>query len=167
MGFILGFIHWCVALGLMVFLLPFATLVAIFLLLAALIPAIVARNKGKSFALWYAYGINLWIVAVIHALVIPGKPQTVIIEHRNAPETATHPTAQIDDQAVLAALNLTTDQPANPAALQPGQSMEWRGVPVRNETGALQVKAGGQWRVVADQTALDSALDSAGAAPKT
>jgi hypothetical protein len=46
------------------------------LILAAflgLIPAAIARGKGKSFLLWWLYGWMLFIVALPHALLM-GKP---------------------------------------------------------------------------------------------
>lgn len=36
----------------------------------AFIPATIAKNKGRSFGGWYAYGFMLFIVALIHALVM-------------------------------------------------------------------------------------------------
>jgi hypothetical protein len=38
--------------------------------LIGLIPAFIARNKGKSFVLWWFYGAMLFIVALPHALWI-------------------------------------------------------------------------------------------------
>jgi hypothetical protein len=35
-----------------------------------LIPAGIARNKGKSFVLWWFYGFMLFIVALPHALLM-------------------------------------------------------------------------------------------------
>jgi len=35
-----------------------------------LIPAFIARNKGKNFVIWWAYGAMLFIVALLHALLI-------------------------------------------------------------------------------------------------
>lgn len=35
-----------------------------------LIPAVIARNKGKSFVLWWFYGFMLFIVALPHALLM-------------------------------------------------------------------------------------------------
>lgn len=35
-----------------------------------LIPAFIARNKGKSFVLWWFYGFMLFIVALPHSLWI-------------------------------------------------------------------------------------------------
>lgn len=37
----------------------------------ALIPAFIAKSKGRNFALWYIYGLALFIVALIHSLIIP------------------------------------------------------------------------------------------------
>jgi hypothetical protein len=36
--------------------------------LIGLIPAFIARNKGKSFLLWWFYGFMLFIVALPHSL---------------------------------------------------------------------------------------------------
>ena len=35
-----------------------------------LIPAGIAKKKGRSFGLWWLYGFLLFIVALIHSLVI-------------------------------------------------------------------------------------------------
>ena len=40
-----------------------------------LIPAFIARNKGKSFVLWWFYGAMLFIVALPHALLIKPNKQ--------------------------------------------------------------------------------------------
>ena len=40
------------------------------LLVLALIPAFIASNKGRSFALWYIYGVCLLIVAIPHSIII-------------------------------------------------------------------------------------------------
>ncbi len=42
----------------------------IVLLIIALIPAFIAYNKGRSFILWYLYGIAIWIVAFIHSILV-------------------------------------------------------------------------------------------------
>lgn len=39
--------------------------------LLGLIPAAIAKKKGKSFGLWWLYGWLLFIVAIIHALLLP------------------------------------------------------------------------------------------------
>lgn len=36
----------------------------------ALIPANIAYRKGRDFAIWYVYGLCLWLIALIHALII-------------------------------------------------------------------------------------------------
>ena len=38
--------------------------------LIGLIPAFIARNKGKSFLLWWLYGAMLFIVALPHAILM-------------------------------------------------------------------------------------------------
>ena len=38
------------------------------LVVAALIPAAIARHKGRSFATYYVFGLALWIVAVPYTL---------------------------------------------------------------------------------------------------
>lgn len=42
----------------------------IVLFLLALIPAFIASNKGRSFLLWYIYGVCLLIIAIPHSLII-------------------------------------------------------------------------------------------------
>lgn len=37
----------------------------------AFIPANIAKNKGRSFGLWWFYGWMLFIVALIHSLMLP------------------------------------------------------------------------------------------------
>ncbi len=44
--------------------------VLILAVLLGLIPATIAKNKGKSFALWWIYGGALFIVALPHALIM-------------------------------------------------------------------------------------------------
>ena len=51
-----------------------------FILLAALLgllPAYIAMNKGKSFALWWLYGVLLFIVALPHALLMKSDVATL------------------------------------------------------------------------------------------
>ncbi|MEG6584192.1 zinc ribbon domain-containing protein [Dendrosporobacter sp. 1207_IL3150] len=41
-----------------------------------LLPAFIAKSKGRSFMLWWIYGAAFFIVAIIHAIVIkPTKQQ--------------------------------------------------------------------------------------------
>ena len=44
--------------------------VLVILAFIALIPAAIASNKGKSFFLWWIYGVCFWIIALIHSLVM-------------------------------------------------------------------------------------------------
>jgi hypothetical protein len=46
-------------------------------ILIGLIPAIIARNKGKSFMLWWFYGAMLFIVALPHSLLIKPENQKI------------------------------------------------------------------------------------------
>jgi hypothetical protein len=43
--------------------------------LLALIPANIAKNKGRSFGLWWVYGFFLFLIALIHSLVMKDKSQ--------------------------------------------------------------------------------------------
>jgi hypothetical protein len=58
-----------------------------FLILAVLlglIPAAIARSKGRDFVLWWIYGAMLFIVALPHALLMKANPDA--IEARQASE---------------------------------------------------------------------------------
>lgn len=47
----------------------------------AFIPANIAKNKGKSFGLWWFYGWMLFIVALIHSLLLPDpNAQAVVMQ---------------------------------------------------------------------------------------
>lgn len=46
-----------------------------FAVLLGLIPAIIARGKGRSFVLWWIYGAALFIVALPHALLMSPSAQ--------------------------------------------------------------------------------------------
>jgi hypothetical protein len=56
--------------------------IAIVAALLGLIPAMIARNKGRQFALWWVYGCLLFIVALPHALLL--KPELKQIEAQQA-----------------------------------------------------------------------------------
>jgi hypothetical protein len=43
--------------------------------LLALAPAMVASEKGCKPLNWWCYGFLLWIVAIVHAIIIPGNPE--------------------------------------------------------------------------------------------
>lgn len=48
--------------------------IIIIIALLGLIPAFIARNKGRSFFGWWLYGALLFIVAIVHALLISARP---------------------------------------------------------------------------------------------
>lgn len=50
------------------------------LILIGLIPAVIARNKGRSFIKWWVYGALLFIIALPHALLL--KQDQMAIEKR-------------------------------------------------------------------------------------
>ena len=50
------------------------------LLMIALIPAFIARSKGRDFKVWYIYGIGLFIVALIHAVLM--NKDTKVLEEK-------------------------------------------------------------------------------------
>lgn len=52
--------------------------------LVGLIPAAIARSKGRSFISWWIYGVALFIVALPHALLI--KPDQASIEKKQVEE---------------------------------------------------------------------------------
>jgi hypothetical protein len=54
--------------------------VLIIAVLIGLIPAAVARSKGKSFGLWWIYGAALFIIALPHALLMKADQRS--IEHQ-------------------------------------------------------------------------------------
>lgn len=49
--------------------------------LLGLIPAAIAKNKGRSFVGWWVYGAALFIVAIIHVMII--KADSKRIESQN------------------------------------------------------------------------------------
>jgi zinc-ribbon domain len=49
-----------------------------------LIPALIARNKGRPFGLWWLYGAAIFIVALPHALLI--KSDKEVIERQQLAE---------------------------------------------------------------------------------
>ena len=52
--------------------------------LIGLIPAAIARGKGRSFGLWWLYGAMLFIVALPHALLM--KPDQNELDNRAVSE---------------------------------------------------------------------------------
>jgi hypothetical protein len=58
-----------------------------FLIIAALIgliPAAIARSKGRSFGLWWLYGAMIFIVALPHALLL--KPDQDALDQQAVSE---------------------------------------------------------------------------------
>jgi ribosomal protein L32 len=47
------------------------------IILIGLIPAFIARSKGRNFLGWWIYGMALWIIAFPHSLLI-GRRQAEI-----------------------------------------------------------------------------------------
>ncbi len=47
----------------------------IFMALLALAPAMLTSEKGGKPLNWFCYGFMLWIVAIIHAAIIPANPE--------------------------------------------------------------------------------------------
>lgn len=47
-------------------------------LILGLIPAMIAKSKGYSFFAWYIYGVLLFIVALVHAVL--KKPNVAVVE---------------------------------------------------------------------------------------
>ena len=52
----------------------------VIVVLIGLIPAAIAKGKGRSFGLWWFYGAMIFIVALPHALLL--KPDTTAIEQQ-------------------------------------------------------------------------------------
>ena len=46
-------------------------------LVLGVIPAIIAKNKGRSFFGWYIYGVLLFLIALIHSLVMKEDKKVV------------------------------------------------------------------------------------------
>ncbi|MDC6460787.1 zinc ribbon domain-containing protein [Gammaproteobacteria bacterium] len=46
-----------------------------YLLILAIIPAMIASGKGRSFIGWYIYGILLFIIALVHSILIKENAQ--------------------------------------------------------------------------------------------
>jgi hypothetical protein len=51
--------------------------VLIFAALIGLLPAYIAKTKGKSFGLWWLYGAMIFIVALPHALLMKRDEQAL------------------------------------------------------------------------------------------
>lgn len=51
--------------------------VLIIAVLIGLIPAFIAKNKGRSLGLWWFYGAAIFIVALPHALIMRADQKTI------------------------------------------------------------------------------------------
>jgi hypothetical protein len=51
--------------------------ILIFAILLGLVPAAIAKHKGRSFALWWLYGSLILIVALPHALIMRPKAERI------------------------------------------------------------------------------------------
>jgi len=49
-----------------------------FFCLFALIPAIIAANKGRNLVLWFIYSMLLWLIAFIHSLFLKDNDSALI-----------------------------------------------------------------------------------------
>lgn len=47
--------------------------VYLWVFLLALIPALIAESKGRSFVKWYIYGVLLFIIALLHSIIIKDR----------------------------------------------------------------------------------------------
>ncbi len=45
--------------------------------LIGLIPAVIAKGKGRSFGLWWLYGAALFIIALPHALIMKANNEAI------------------------------------------------------------------------------------------
>lgn len=83
---------------------------AVLVAVLAFIPASIAKSKGRSFGAWYVYGFLLWIVAIIHAAVLP-YPQNIMSQTSpnqivNAPRKITLSQDMITDYDVNLPMDL-------------------------------------------------------------
>jgi hypothetical protein len=51
--------------------------VLVIAILLGLIPAVIAKGKGRSFGLWWFYGAALFIVALPHSLLMKANVQAI------------------------------------------------------------------------------------------
>lgn len=54
--------------------------VIIYAIFLGLIPAFIAKSKGKSFFLWWVYGAALFIIALIHSLFLKPTEEQLLGE---------------------------------------------------------------------------------------
>jgi membrane protein YdbS with pleckstrin-like domain len=66
------------------------------LFLLAIIPAVIAAKKGRNPVIWYLYGLALWIVALVHAIMLPPKRRCRFCAEAIRPEAKVCPHCQRD-----------------------------------------------------------------------
>lgn len=49
-------------------------------LIIGIIPAMIASSKGRSFFLWYIYGVCFFIIALVHSILISKNSELVSAE---------------------------------------------------------------------------------------
>ena len=49
-------------------------------LIIGIIPAMIASSKGRSFFLWYIYGVLFFIIALVHSILISKNSELVSAE---------------------------------------------------------------------------------------
>jgi len=49
-------------------------------IIVGLIPAFIAKSKGRNFFLWYIYGVLLFIIALVHSLLIKNNDDAYVEE---------------------------------------------------------------------------------------
>ena len=47
-------------------------------LLLGLIPAFIAKSKGRKFVLWWIYGFSLFLIAMIHSILLKPNEQSMV-----------------------------------------------------------------------------------------
>lgn len=51
--------------------------ILIIAIIIGLVPAVIAKGKGRSFGLWWIYGAALFIVALPHALIMKSNNEAI------------------------------------------------------------------------------------------
>ncbi|HEY3813065.1 MAG TPA: hypothetical protein VGL66_07545 [Caulobacteraceae bacterium] len=64
--------------------------------LIALIPAAIARSKGRNFFVWWLYGVFLWIIAFVHSILIGPARRCPHCDEGIRPEARVCPHCQRD-----------------------------------------------------------------------
>ncbi|MCC8022547.1 MAG: hypothetical protein LIO46_02005, partial [Clostridiales bacterium] len=113
----------------------------IFIFALPCLPASIAKRKGKDFAIWYIYGLFLWIIAVIHAISLPEPPESQKLELKpiqSPTEGGAPATEKVDLDAPLQLLELKLSKGGNDLFFQ----ASFRSLDARKVT-ALKVRITG------------------------